>query len=1383
MVLDAFAFYLGNLLRQVAAEELGMMLGVSGEIDKMGDKLRDLKNFLADADRRNITDETVQEWVGELKRAMYEAADIIDLCQLKAMEHGSSSVDAGCFNPLLFCMRNPFHAHEIGTRIKALNQRLDTIKERSAAFNFINLGSYEHHSSNVNASRHGDPSREMSGELDRSGVVGDQIEEDTRALVAQIMQTSEEVNGKIMVVAIVGVGGIGKTTLAQKVFNDEAIQGEFIKKIWLSVNQNFNEAELLRRVIIEAGGDAQSAGNAKATLHRSLKGALISHKTLLVMDDVWNHGAWDGVLKIPLVDVVASGSRVLITTRDEGVARRMTATWPYHHVDALAPDDAWSLLKKQVLSSEIDEYHITMLKDIGLKIIQKCGGLPLAVKVMGGFLRRRGELRRDWEQVLDDSKWSITEMPQELSYAVYLSYQDMPPHLKQCFLYYSLLPQNKTYYAHEVVALWISEGFVHGSSNDLEELGINYYKELIYRNLIEPDKLYVNHLSCSMHDVIRSFAQYMIKDEALIVHDGDIDNLTKLHSQKFLRLSIETNRLQSGDIDWKSLQEQKSVRTLISTIQIKMKPSDLLVTFSGLRILHIESVDVAALVESLHQLKHLRYVALLNTDISVLPVNFDKMKLLQFLRLDGCKNLLNLPDSIVKLGQLRLLDLPSRCMIPRGFCGLTNMRRLHGFRAHMDGDWCSLDELGPLSQLRFLELIHLENVSAASFAANARLGEKIHLIDVFLYCTSKLGDDGLVKEKEGVSEEEQQQIEKVFDELYPPPSVEFIHIDGYFGQLLPSWMMSTSKFFQVARAPCIRRVGTRFLQAVATPFPSLKEMSFREMVEWEEWEWEEQVQAMPRLEKLWLINCKLRRAPPGLASNAMALKVLYVHDVQHLSYLENFPSVIELTVVRSLDLERITNLPNLQKLTITICPKLKVLGSIPALDRLVLEDYTMETLPEYMRGIKPKHFQLFCRPWLLSSVAMGQSGPEWDKFSHVEHVKAYSPDGDNQRKWYVLYTRRDNFKLDSNISCSSVFEGTLSSCMVDAQGFESVYKMRRSTFNYICSLVRVPFFEDMMATDHTFVDGGALSLQDRVALALVMLNSGKPPVTVGSSLGVNESTVSLVTQVFVEAMWERALHHFSWPGSARMEMIKRKFDRIHGLPNCCGVVHTTHIKFGSQNCDHEEYADTLMQAVVDPDMRFTNTRFRLSGSMMNQLGVLHDSDLFKMGEDGSCLNGSKLKLSDGSDVGEYIIGAAGYPLRPWLLTPYHDLSDTDSKLEFDRRIHSATTAVALRALARLKGTWKCLQGEGWHPNDQRDVFLTIHTCCMLHNIVIDMEEEEEVGAGMPSDQEDNYIEQVRRVADEDAIGVRDALSQHLIASGEEEQEAVVASGPGDENKE
>ncbi|VAI94316.1 unnamed protein product [Triticum turgidum subsp. durum] len=391
MVLDAFASYLADLLMQVDAEDLGMLIGASDDIDKMGNKLHDLKNFLADVDRRNISDKSIQEWVGQLKCAMYKAADILDLCQLKVVESGTSHVNVGCFdpllfcmqnfrecfNPLLFCMQNSSHAHDISTRIKVLNQRLDSIKEQSAAFGFINLGSNEDHSSNMHISHRGNPSREMSGP-DRFSVVGEKIEEDTKSLVAQIMQAGNNINNNIMVLAIVGVGGVGKTTLVEKVFNDMAIQGDFSKHIWLSIDKNISEVELLRRAVIEAGGDHSRAGNTKTTLHQSLKDALIGHKTLLVMDDVWDHGAWDGVLKVPF-NAAASGSRVLITTRDEGVALGMIATWPYHHVNTLAPDEAWLLLKKQVLSSDMDENHTNTLKDIGLKIIQKFGGLPLAI--------------------------------------------------------------------------------------------------------------------------------------------------------------------------------------------------------------------------------------------------------------------------------------------------------------------------------------------------------------------------------------------------------------------------------------------------------------------------------------------------------------------------------------------------------------------------------------------------------------------------------------------------------------------------------------------------------------------------------------------------------------------------------------------------------------------------------------------------------------------------------------------------------------------------------------------------------------------------------------------------------------------------------------------
>lgn len=323
MVLDAFASYVSDLLMQVVGEEVRTVLAITGDINKMSDKLEKLKKFLADADRRNITDESVQGWVTELKRAMYEATDILDLCQLKAMERGASTANVGCCKPLLFCMPNPFHAHEIGTRIKALNQRLDNIEKQSASFGFI-LGSYEDRGRRVQA-ENSSHTRESTGQLDRSVVVGEKIEEDTTALVAKILQSRNEVNNNIMVVAIVGVGGIGKTTLAQKVFNDDSIEGEFDKKIWLSINQNFDKTELPRTAITLAGGEHHGE-KVLAVLQPILTTTLTGKKFLLVMDDLWSHGAWEGVLKIPLVNAAALGSRVLITTKHEGSTRYRLTT-------------------------------------------------------------------------------------------------------------------------------------------------------------------------------------------------------------------------------------------------------------------------------------------------------------------------------------------------------------------------------------------------------------------------------------------------------------------------------------------------------------------------------------------------------------------------------------------------------------------------------------------------------------------------------------------------------------------------------------------------------------------------------------------------------------------------------------------------------------------------------------------------------------------------------------------------------------------------------------------------------------------------------------------------------------------------------------------------
>ncbi|KAI4974537.1 hypothetical protein ZWY2020_047817 [Hordeum vulgare] len=190
----------------------------------------------------------------------------------------------------------------------------------------------------------------------------------------------------------------------------------------------------------------------------------------------------------------------------------------------------------------------------------------------------------------------------------------------------------------------------------------------------------------------------------------------------------------------------------------------------------------------------------------------------------------------------------------------------------------------------------------------------------------------------------------------------------------------------------------------------------------------------------------------------------------------------------------------------------------------------------------------------------------------------------------------------------------------------------------------------------TFADGRVLSLQDRVALALLVLNSSEPLETIGSSVGVNESTISLVTDSFVDAMVEKARRHWCWPYHDEMEKTKSKFHNIHGLPNCCGVVHTVRIT----PQDHETGYSFVLQAIVDPDSRFINVEWEWSDSRIQSGIILHDSELFQSCEKGYWLNGNKLKVSlDGSEVGEYLIGDAEYPLLPWLLTPYNQLENED----------------------------------------------------------------------------------------------------------------------------
>ncbi|KAM0908396.1 hypothetical protein ACQ4PT_015492 [Festuca glaucescens] len=344
-VLAALTSYVTNMIADMAKEEVAKLIGVSGKIDKLSLMLTDIKKFLSDAERRNITDESVQGWVEELKHTMYDVTNILDLCQLKVMEQGPSK-DMGCLNPLLFCMHNRLHAHNIGSRIKALNEKLDGLSKRAQSFSFIKLEVYQDRKMTrpLLVDRKTDPL------LERSAVVGEKIEDDTRALVDLLTKEVTDKSDSSTVVAIVGVGGIGKTILSKKVFNDEVIQGKFAKKIWLSITQDFNGVELLRTAIITAA-DGQLPESVRISQDKAVLGpelvSVIRDKFFLVLDDMWDNRVWNNLLSAPFSHG-AAGSRVLITTRYDAVARGMRAVQPYHQVSKLGPEDGWLLLTKQL---------------------------------------------------------------------------------------------------------------------------------------------------------------------------------------------------------------------------------------------------------------------------------------------------------------------------------------------------------------------------------------------------------------------------------------------------------------------------------------------------------------------------------------------------------------------------------------------------------------------------------------------------------------------------------------------------------------------------------------------------------------------------------------------------------------------------------------------------------------------------------------------------------------------------------------------------------------------------------------------------------------------------------------------------------------------------
>ncbi|KAI5083347.1 hypothetical protein GOP47_0003090 [Adiantum capillus-veneris] len=334
----------------------------------------------------------------------------------------------------------------------------------------------------------------------------------------------------------------------------------------------------------------------------------------------------------------------------------------------------------------------------------------------------------------------------------------------------------------------------------------------------------------------------------------------------------------------------------------------------------------------------------------------------------------------------------------------------------------------------------------------------------------------------------------------------------------------------------------------------------------------------------------------------------------------------------------------------------------------------------------------------------------------------------------------------------------------DIDYFRSFFRVSRTTFDYICSLVR----QDLVSRPPSGlinIEGRLLTVEKQVAIALRRLGSGDPQVSVGEQVGVGQSTVSQVTWRFVESMEERGKHHLKWPDAEELDTIKARFEQL-GMPGCCGAIDITHmvmtlpaVESSADWYDREKNYSMALQVVVDPSLRFRDILTGWPGGM-NELQLIRNCAFFRLCEGRQRLQGPPKQLSEGRQIREYIVGDLGYPLLPWLLTPYQEKDLAGAATNNFNRKQAAAVSIAETALARLKGTWRILHRVMWRP-DKHKLPRIVLVCCLLHNIIIDQGNDVLPGVVLPDHHDKSYRQQICQYVDPQGQAMRDTLAGYM----------------------